>query len=43
MSTLKERYEYFRRLLEDAGDCECDECVEKQKTETEVEQKCLTK
>jgi hypothetical protein len=43
MSTLKERYEYFRALLEEAGECECENCVEKQKTQTEAEQKCQTK
>jgi len=35
LATLEERYEFFRRLLEEASECECENCVKGQKTETE--------
>jgi len=32
---LKKGWEEIHRLLKEAGDCECDECVAKQKAEAE--------
>jgi hypothetical protein len=34
-TTLEERYEFFRRMLEEAGECECENCAKEQRTETE--------
>jgi hypothetical protein len=34
-TTLEKRWEYIRRLLEEAGDCECENCVKQQEIAAE--------
>jgi hypothetical protein len=33
--TLQQRWDYIHRMLEEAGECECENCVKVQRTEME--------